>query len=127
MMPGMTAGCHPVGAALPPRRDALVTAAAAAEAVEERRDWGMSINVPMARDRMLEFFEREQLPGDVKATLAAALHGDLHYQSLLFTAMIDTWPRLQKAIEEILVWRRGGGPVEFVQGSLGLHGRSACE
>lgn len=50
---------------------------------------------------MLEYFEREQLPGDVKSTLAAALHGDLHLQSMLFNAMIDTWPKLQKAIEEI--------------------------
>ena len=50
---------------------------------------------------MLEYFEREQLPGDVKSTLAAALSGDLHLQSLLFTAMIDTWPKLQKGIEEI--------------------------
>jgi phage gp29-like protein len=50
---------------------------------------------------MLEYFEREQLPGDVRSTLAAALNGDLHLQSMLFNAMLDTWPKLQKAIEEI--------------------------
>lgn len=50
---------------------------------------------------MLEFFEREQLPGDVKSTLAAALNGDLHYQHLLFIAMIDSWPKLQSNLNEI--------------------------
>lgn len=50
---------------------------------------------------MFEFFEREQTPGDVRSTLASALNGDLHYQHQLFTAMLDTWPKLQKAIEEI--------------------------
>ena len=94
---------------LPPRRD-LVSAADAS--LQESSgpvgplqpagsDWGMSINVPLARDRMLEYFEREQLPGDVRSTLAAALNGDLHLQHLLFTAMLDTWPKLQKAIEEV--------------------------
>lgn len=66
-----------------------------------RQDWGSSINVPQARDRMLDYFEREQRPGDVRSTLASALNGDLHYQHLLFTAMLDTWPKLQKSIEEI--------------------------
>ena len=96
----MQTGFRPVGAALPPRRDSLVQAAAA-PAAPGGSDWGISINVPLARDRMLEYFEREQLPGDVKSTLAAALNGDLHLQHLLFTAMLDTWPKLQKAIEEI--------------------------
>ena len=100
----MATGFHPVGAALPPRRDSLVSAAAVSvvnDAAPSRADWGDSINVPLARDRMLEYFEREQLPGDVRSTLAAALHGDLHLQSMLFNAMLDTWPKLQKAIEEI--------------------------
>lgn len=95
----MATGFSPVGAALPPRRDMLITAADAP--APSGNDWEMSINVPMARDRMLEYFEREQLPGDVRSTLQAALNGDLHYQHMLFTAMIDTWPKLQKAIEEI--------------------------
>lgn len=97
----MTAGFQPVGAALPQRRQFLVSAADAVPTAPSGQDWGMSINVPLARDRMLEYFEREQLPGDVKSTLAAALNGDLQYQHLLFTAMIDTWPKLQKSIEEI--------------------------
>ena len=50
---------------------------------------------------MWDVFEREQTPNDVRSTLAAALNGDLHFQSLLFTAMMDTWPKLQKSIEEI--------------------------
>lgn len=100
----MATGFHPVGAALPPRRDSLVSAASVSvvdDAAPSRADWGGSINIPLARDRILEYFEREQLPGDVRATLAAALNGDLHLQSMLFNAMLDTWPKLQKAIEEI--------------------------
>ena len=42
--------------------------------------------------------EREQLPNDVRSTLAGVLSGDLRRQQLLFQAMIDTWPRLQKAL-----------------------------
>jgi hypothetical protein len=59
----MQPGFRPVGAALPPRRDSLVQAAAA-PAAPGGSDWGTSINVPLARDRMLEYFEREQLPGE---------------------------------------------------------------
>lgn len=90
---------------LPPRRSELIQAAAAVTVVTDtpptHSDWAGSINVPLARDRLYEYFEREQLPGDVKSTLAAALNGNLHYQHLLFTAMIDTWPKLQKGINEI--------------------------
>lgn len=50
---------------------------------------------------MMEYFERKQLPGDVQMTLASALNGDLHFQHLLFVAMMDTWPKLQKNINEI--------------------------
>lgn len=98
---GMVNACRPLreSGGLPPRRSELIQAAAAA--VPSGGDWGSSINVPLARDRMLDYFEREQLPGDVRNTLQAALNGDLHYQHLLFTAMIDTWPKLQKAVEEI--------------------------
>ena len=96
----MVTACRPLReiGGLPPRRSELVQAAAAAP---RGNDWGSSINVPLARDRMLETFEREQLPDEVRSTLAAALNGDLHFQHLLFTAMIDTWPKLQKAIDEI--------------------------
>lgn len=77
-----------------------VIAAAQAQSAPMSWDAG-SINVPRAQDRLLEAFEREQLPGDVRSTLAAALHGDLHYQGLLFSAMIDSWPKLQKNLSEI--------------------------
>lgn len=95
----MVTACRPLrdSGGLPPRRSAIVAAAA----TPAGDDWGSSINVPAARDRMLDYFEREQLPGDVRSTLSAALNGDLHYQHLLFTAMLDTWPKLQKAVEEI--------------------------
>lgn len=103
----MVTECRPLreSGGLPPRRSELIQAAAAVPVVKDslttQSDWGGSINVPLARDRMLEYFEREQLPGDVRSTLQAALTGDLHYQHLLFTAMLDTWPKLQKAVEEI--------------------------
>jgi phage gp29-like protein len=101
----MVTECRPIrdSGGLPPRRSELIQAAAATVSPElsSGNDWSSSINVPLARDRMLEYFEREQLPGDVKATLAAALHGDLHLQSMLFNAMLDSWPKLQKAIAEI--------------------------
>ena len=95
----MTNSCRSLRNAggLPPRRDAMIEAAD----TQPTQSWGESINVPLARDRMLDYFEREQLPGDVRSTLQSALNGDLHYQHLLFTAMLDTWPKLQKAIEEI--------------------------
>jgi phage gp29-like protein len=98
----MVTHCRPLreSGGLPPRRSELIEAAAVS-ATRSGNDWGSSINVPLARDRMLDYFEREQLPGDVRSTLSAALNGDLHYQHLLFTAMLDTWPKLQKAIEEI--------------------------
>ena len=57
---------------------------------------------PRAQDRLLELIEREQLPEDVRQTLAGALTGDLRRQQLLFQAMLDTWPRLQKNISEVL-------------------------
>jgi len=98
----MVTECRPLreSGGLPPRRSELIQAAAA-EPVASRQDWGNSINVPLARDRMFEHFEREQLPGDVRSTLAAALNGDLHLQAMLFNAMLDTWPKLQKNIAEV--------------------------
>jgi len=92
-------GFRPVGAALPRRRDTVVLAGAAdTPAFAGGAD---SIIVPAARDRMMELIEREQLPNDVRYTLAGALMGDLRRQQLLFQAMIDTWPRLQKALGEV--------------------------
>ncbi|YCM47032.1 DUF935 family protein (plasmid) [Verrucomicrobiaceae bacterium 227] len=60
-----------------------------------------AIVAPKARDRLFELIEREQLPGDVRDTLAGALTGDIRRQQLLFQAMIDTWPRLQKNLSEV--------------------------
>lgn len=59
------------------------------------------IVAPKARDRLFELIEREQLPGDVRDTLVGALTGDIRRQQLLFQAMIDTWPRLQKNLTEV--------------------------
>lgn len=60
-----------------------------------------AIVAPKANDRLLDLIEREQIPGDVRETLAGALTGDLRRQQLLFQAMIDTWPRLQKNLTEV--------------------------
>ncbi|MCW1885620.1 DUF935 domain-containing protein [Luteolibacter flavescens] len=91
----------PVGAALPARRDALRIEAADGGSIPRFDGGGESIIAPKAQDRLLELIEREQLPADVRHTLAGALQGDLFRQQLLFQAMIDTWPRLQKALAEI--------------------------
>lgn len=91
MKPGI-----PIGSALPPRRDSLVEAAATP--LSNSLD---AIVAPKARDRLLELIEREQLPSDVRTTLNGALSGDLRAQQLLFQAMIDTWPRLQKNLTEV--------------------------
>lgn len=88
---------QPVGSALPPRRGQLIEARAAGAA----RMSGESIIVPEARDRMLEFFEREWVPAEAKNALGTAIFGDLRAQQPLFQAMIDTWPRLQKSLREI--------------------------
>lgn len=81
---------------LPPRRDQLIEAKEAAPRLDE------AIVAPKAQDRLLELIEREQLPGDVRDTLAGALSGDLRRQQLLFQAMLDTWPRLQKNLKEVM-------------------------
>jgi phage gp29-like protein len=60
-----------------------------------------SIHTQAARDRLWDYFEREQGPADVRASLAGAMSGDTRLQHLLFSAMLDTWPKLQKAINEM--------------------------
>ena len=57
---------------------------------------------PKAKDRFYDLIEREQFPEDVRETLAGALTGDLRRQQLLLQAMMDTWPRLQKNVNEAL-------------------------
>lgn len=91
----MNAGI-PIGSALPPRRDHLI------EARDTTPNLTEAIVAPKARDRLFELIEREQLPGDVRDTLAGELTGDLRRQQLLFQAMLDTWPRLQKNLKEVL-------------------------
>jgi phage gp29-like protein len=114
----------PIGAALPPRRDPnridwgrhlrVWDRAAArdeqkvqqveAAQVREReiqQGWESPINVPLAKDRLWEYFEREQGPADVRSSLSGAMNGDIRLQHLLFSAMLDTWPKLQKAINEM--------------------------
>lgn len=97
MMRVMTAAAfRPVGSALPPRRDRMVEAKAAPSEA-----WDSSINVSQAKDRLWELFEREQGPADVRSSLSGAMNGDIRLQHLLFSAMLDTWPKLQKAINEM--------------------------
>lgn len=98
MLPSMTAAAfRPVGSALPPRRDRMIEAKAAPAS----ESWDTSINVSQAKDRLWEYFEREQGPADVRSSLSGAMNGDIRLQHLLFSAMLDTWPKLQKAINEM--------------------------
>ena len=93
----MANGFAPVGTALPSRRDVPVVAAA-----DTSFPGGPgSIIIPAARDRLLEIFERMQLPQEVQGTLEGTITGDLRLQQMLFQAMIDTWPHLQKALGEL--------------------------
>ena len=93
----METAFQPIGSALPPRRDQTVSAAD----TRQNNDWGSSINVSQAKDRLWEYFEREQGPADVRSSLSGAMNGDIRLQHLLFSAMLDTWPKLQKAINEM--------------------------
>ena len=79
---------------LPPRKSEL-------QASPQGSDWGASINIPLARDRMFDYFEREPVPSDVREVLKSTQDGDLHRQNMIFTAMMDSWPKLQKAVNEI--------------------------
>lgn len=88
-----------IRAAFPSRRDKSKVVEAKENTLESG-DFD-PIVAPKAQDRLLELIEREQLPGDVRDTLAGALTGDLQRQQLLFQAMIDTWPRLQKNLSEV--------------------------
>ena len=82
---------------LPARRDNMLATGGAMQSTGYD-----SIVAPKARDRLFELIEREQLPGDVRDTLSGALMGDMRRQQLLFQAMIDTWPRLQKNLNEVM-------------------------
>lgn len=93
----METAFRPIGSALPPRRD-TITAAATLRTIE--RD-DLPMIQPAPQERTLDFFERDQLPSDVRATLSSAWGGDLRMQAMLFNAMLDTWPRLQKNLNEI--------------------------
>lgn len=56
---------------------------------------------PMARDRLQRLLQRTMSPLTVEQVLSSAIDGDLRNQSLVFIAMLDTWPRLRKAISEV--------------------------
>ena len=56
---------------------------------------------PMARDRLQQLIRRTMAPHTVETILASAINGNLKDQALVFVAMLDTWPRLQKAISEV--------------------------
>lgn len=88
----------PIGSKLPPRRDTAVVQAA--EAAPRRKDWSDGISIQKANDRLSEFFDRNQGPQQIEQVLASALNGDLRYQTNLFIAMLDSWPKLQKNITE---------------------------
>ena len=82
----------PIGSSLPPRRD-LIVEARDSRPSRSSLDLG-PIVAPKARDWLFELIEREQLPGDVRDSLAGALTGDIRRQQLLFQALNVIWPRL---------------------------------
>ena len=85
---------------LPPKRSELIAAANATAKPTSKPSTSQVVTLK-PQDRLYDLIEREQRPGDVRATLAGALTGDLHRQGLLFDNMIDTWPRLQTNLEEV--------------------------
>ncbi|MFD0894188.1 DUF935 family protein [Luteolibacter ambystomatis] len=101
-MRGMS-GCHPVGSALPARRDSHVAAAATASPSSKTSVSSVArpIIIEAARDRLYEIFERQMMPQDVKGILQSTLHGDLALWQRLYQAMFDSWPMLQKSLAEL--------------------------
>lgn len=100
-MRGMS-GCHPVGSALPARRDSSVSIAAAAPpSSSHNSSVARPIIIEAARDRLYEIFERQMMPQDVKGILQSTLHGDLALWQRLCQAMFDSWPMLQKCLAEV--------------------------
>lgn len=64
-------------------------------------DFTDSIVPSRARDRMLEHFSREPTPREAKDIMDAIVSGDLKAQTLMISAMLDSWPKLQKNITEV--------------------------
>ncbi|MGC4017499.1 MAG: DUF935 family protein [Luteolibacter sp.] len=95
---GDMSGCHPVGSALPPRRDHV---SAAAPAVMRAAPLAQTIIVETARDRLYDIYERQMMPGDVKGILQATISGDLSLWQRLYQVMLDSWPMLQKCLAEL--------------------------
>lgn len=56
---------------------------------------------PTVNDRAYQHFERVQGPTKVERTVRAALNGDPLPQMLLFNAMVDTWPDLGQALNQV--------------------------
>jgi phage gp29-like protein len=54
-----------------------------------------------AKNRLYSYIQRTQTPLTVESVLNNALNGYLWEQHLVFVAMVDTWPRLAKALEEV--------------------------
>lgn len=59
------------------------------------------IITPAVNDRVYQHFERVQGPKKVEQTLQGALNGDPLPQMLLFNAMVDTWPDLGQALNQV--------------------------
>ena len=57
--------------------------------------------VTNSRERGYEAIQRKLLPQQINSILAAAIGGNLHQQQKLFEAMMDTWPKLQRGINDI--------------------------
>jgi phage gp29-like protein len=57
--------------------------------------------IPRAMDRSMDIFQRRMEPQEVTAILEQSASGSLHGQHLLFQAMMDSWPRAQKCMDEL--------------------------
>ena len=52
-------------------------------------------------DRSMDIFQRRMEPQEVTGILEQSASGSLHGQHLLFQAMMDSWPRAQKCMDEL--------------------------
>lgn len=97
----METGFRPIGSGLPARRDELIPVMAG----ESTRDSEGAIYNPSielrSSDRMLDILDRDMEPQQARMILQAAIFGDMAQQRKVFNSMIDSWPRLQKAIAEL--------------------------
>jgi len=98
----METGFRPVGrGGLPSRRDGM-DLVQAGDGYRDSADTVFNPSVELrSSDRMLDILDRDMEPQQARMILQGAIFGDLAQQRKVFNSMIDSWPRLQKAIAEL--------------------------